>query len=241
MHSIIRRKKQGYAEVEDMKNRVAWSFLGLVLLFVFIITFMRTPQQIDGLLREVSGGVRNFSAFVHLAFLAVIIIGLIFKRARNHIFSFFIAFISLSATVIAVRYAILPNIVIFTMFFILIVHAYIKKRLNFNFSAKNPVNLLFGITAMVFGFWYLHWVETPVWLNALLYSPLGVVNCPTMLMVAGFLCLCEEPRSVKLEATVALTTLYFGFFGVFRIRSCYNPDLESIRGIRYVWNRRRHR
>jgi hypothetical protein len=36
-----------------------------------------------------------------------------------------------------------------------------------------------------------------------------------MLVVTGFLCLNNKPRSVMLEATVALTTLYFGFFGVF--------------------------
>jgi hypothetical protein len=217
LRPVIRRIKLDFAEVEEMKNKVLWPILGLVLLLVFIITFMRTPQEIAVLLTEVSGEARNFSAFVHFAFLAFIILGLIFRKARNHLFSFFIAFLSLSATVIAVRYAILPNIVIFAVFFILIVRAYIKKKLNFDFSSNKPVNSLFGITALVFGFWYLHWVETPVWLNALLYSPLGAVNCPTMLTVAGFLCLGEEPRSVKLEATVALTTLYFGFFGVFRL------------------------
>ena len=80
-----------------------------------------------------------------------------------------------------------------------------------------PVNLFFGIIGMVFGFWYLHWVESPIWLNALYNSPLGVVNCPTMVTICGFLCLTEKPRSVMLETTVALITLYFGFFGVFRL------------------------
>jgi hypothetical protein len=70
---------------------------------------------------------------------------------------------------------------------------------------------------LIFGFWYLHWVESPVWLNALLYSPMGVINCPTMLTICGFLCLTQEPRSVVLETVVALTTLYFGFFGLFRL------------------------
>ena len=200
-----------------MKDKILWIILGLVLLLVFSLTFMRTPEQITGLLTEVSAEVKNFSAFAHVSFLAVIIIGLIFKGARRHLFSFFMAFISLSAAVIAIKYGILPNIFIFAMFFILIVNAYIRKQLNFSFSPMRPLNVLFGISAMFFGFWYLHWVEVPVWLNALVYSPLGVVNCPTMLMVAGFLCLNENPRSIKLEAAVALTTLFFGFFGVFRL------------------------
>lgn len=200
-----------------MKDKILWMILGLILLLVFSSTFMRTPEQITGLLTEVSAETKNFSAFAHVSFLAVIIIGLIFKGARKHIFSFFMAFISLSATVIAIKYGILPNIFMFATFFILIVNAYVRKQLHFSLRPMTPLSVLFGISAMLFGFWYLHWVEAPVWLNALVYSPLGVVNCPTMLMVAGFLCLNDKPRSVKLEAAVALTTLFFGFFGVFRL------------------------
>ena len=218
-----------------MKNKAVWMILGLVLLLAFIMTFMRTPQQIETVLIEVSGGVKSFSAFVHLFFLAVIILGLIFKRARNGLFSFFMAFICLSATVVAIKYGVLPNIIIFAIFFVLIIHAYLTKKMNFSSSHLTPVNLLFGITAMVFGFWYLHWVEAPVWMNALLYSPLGAVNCPTMLVVAGFLCLCEKPRSTPLEATVAGTTLYFGFFGVFRLGAYV--DLVMIVCALFLWVR----
>jgi hypothetical protein len=63
----------------------------------------------------------------------------------------------------------------------------------------------------------MHWVESPIWLNAFLYFPLGVVNCPTMVTVCGFLCLSQTPRSGILEAAAALITLYFGFFGIFRL------------------------
>jgi hypothetical protein len=38
-----------------------------------------------------------------------------------------------------------------------------------------------------------------------------------MVTICGFLCLSRKPRSVILEAAVALITLYFGFFGVFRL------------------------
>jgi hypothetical protein len=103
------------------------------------------------------------------------------------------------------------------MFFGLIINAYLRKQLNFELKNQKPVNLAFGIIGIVFGFWYLHWVDSPVCLNALLYSPLGAINCPTMVTICGFLCLTAKPRSVVLEATVALITLYFGFFGIFRL------------------------
>lgn len=200
-----------------MKNAAKWIVLSLLCLAIFVLTFMKTPEAITGMLEKISKDVRNYSAFLHVLFLVVVALGLLAKKIRNGLFSLFIAFLSLSATVISVKYMVVPNIIIFGMFFVLIVHAYFSKRLAFDFENIAPVNLFFGILGLVFGFWYLHWVEDPVWLNALIYSPLGAVNCPTMITICGFLCMSQKPRSALLEAPVALITLYFGFFGIFRL------------------------
>jgi hypothetical protein len=200
-----------------MKNRLKWIVLGVLLLAIFVLTFMKTPEAITNTLKNISKEVKSYSVFVHILFLVVIALGLLIEKIRNTLFSLFIAFLSLSATIISVKYLIAPNIIIFAMFFVLIIHAYLTKKLNFDLKNIAPVNLFFSIIGLVFGFWYLHWVESPVWLNAFLYSPLGMVNCPTMATVCGFLCLSQEPRSGMLEAAVALITLYFGFFGIFRL------------------------
>jgi hypothetical protein len=200
-----------------MKNRIKWIVLGLLLLAVFVLPFMKTPEAITSMLKSISKEVKGYSVFVHILFLVVMGLGLLVKKIRNSLFSLFIAFLSLSATIISVKYVIAPNIIIFAMFFLLIIHAYLTKNLNFDFKNIAPANLFFGILGLVFGFWYLHWVESPVWLNAFLYSPLGAVNCPTMVTVCGFLCLSQKPRSPILEVAVALITLYFGFFGIFRL------------------------
>jgi uncharacterized membrane protein YhaH (DUF805 family) len=200
-----------------MKNRIKWIVLGLLLLTISVLTFMKTPEAITSMLENISKEVESYSAFVHILFLVVIGLGLLVKKIRNSLFSLFIAFLSLSATIISVKYVIVPNIIIFAMFLVLIIHAYLAKNLNFDLKNIAPVNLFFGILGLVFGFWYLHWVESPVWLNAFLYSPLGAVNCPTMVTICGFLCLSQKPRSAILEAAVALITLYFGFFGIFRL------------------------
>jgi hypothetical protein len=200
-----------------MKDKVTWIVLGLLLLAIFVLTFLKTPEAITRMLENVSKETKSYSAFVHLLFLVVIGLGLFIEKMRNSLFSLFIAFLSLSATVISVRYVIAPNVIIFGMFFVLIIHAYLTKKLNFDLKNIGPINLFFGILGLIFGFWYLHWVEDPVWLNAFIYSPLGAVNCPTMVTVCGFLCLSQKPRSAILEATVGLITLYFGFFGIFRL------------------------
>jgi hypothetical protein len=200
-----------------MKTRLAWIVLALLLLSIFALTFVKSPEAITDMLQDVSKDVKDYSALVHVLFLIVIGLGLLNTKIQDTLFSFFIAFLSLSATVISVKYVIVPNIIIFAMFFVLIIHAHLIKKLSFHLKDIEPASLLFGIGGLVFGFWYLHWVESPVWLNALLYSPLGAVNCPTMVTICGFLCLSQEPRSPLLEAAVALTTLYFGFFGLFRL------------------------
>ena len=200
-----------------MKNKIKWIITGIILLTIFVLTMTKTPEEITEMLTKVTSDLTLFSAFVHVTFLVVAVVGLLFKKIRNVLFFLFIAFISLSATIVSIIYMILPNIMIFATIFILIVNAFFKKELNFEFSKIEAVNKYFAIMGMIFGFWYLHWVETPIWLNALLYSPLGSINCPTLLTICAFLCLTVKPRSLMLEFVTAIITLYFGFFGVFRL------------------------
>jgi hypothetical protein len=200
-----------------MRTKVAWIVLGCVLLTIFALTFMKSPEAITALLTTVSRDVKTYSAIAHVLFILVLAFGLLISTMRTMLFSFFIALLSLSATIVSVMYVIVPNIILFALFFVLIIQAYVTKNLNFPLKNARHVDLIFGTLALVFGFWYLHWVDNPIWLNALLYSPLGAVNCPTMITVCGFLSLSHEPRSPLLEGAVALTTLYFGFFGLFRL------------------------
>jgi hypothetical protein len=200
-----------------VNSKLGWTILALLLLSTFALTLTRTPETVAAMLMQVSTDLQRYSAFVHILFLAVAVLGLLAARARTTLFVAFIAFLSLSATVVAVRYAIVPNIVVFATLSVLIAHAYLTKNLNLQLEHPPLPDLLFGIPALIFGFWYLHWVQSPIWLNALLYSPLGAVNCPTLVTICGFLCLTQQPRSAPLEAALALATLYFGFFGLFRL------------------------
>jgi hypothetical protein len=203
-----------------MKAIIQWTMWGVLLGIIFIMTlFFRSPEQIHDMLLNVVDQTRPFSLVAHILFVTVFVVGLVRKKIRTVLFTFFIVLLSLSALIIAIAYLILPNIIIFSMFLVFIIHAYFKKKLNFELKSIAGANVFFGIMGLVFGFWYLHWVESPIWLNALFYSPLGIVNCPTMVTICAFLCITRKPRSVFLEATVAGVTLYFGFFGVFLLKA----------------------
>jgi hypothetical protein len=54
-------------------------------------------------------------------------------------------------------------------------------------------------------------------MNALLYSPLGIINCPTLVTFSGLLIFANKQETRLLEIFVGLITLYFGFFGIMRL------------------------
>jgi hypothetical protein len=165
------------------------------------MTFIKTPEEITQMLVNITTQLEIFFLIVHGLFLAVLLIGFFYKKVRNILFFSFIAFLSIAGLVISTIFVVLPNIIMFGIISILIINAFRKKELNFEL--------------LIFGFWYLHWVEDPIWINALFYSPIGGVNCPTMLTILAFLCFTIEPRSNILEVAVGVITLYFGFFGIF--------------------------
>lgn len=211
-----------------MKSTMKWLVLGILMLSIFIMTLMRTPEQITDMLVTVSAKSACLAVANHLIFLAVVVAGLAFKRIRGWLFFGFMALISLSATLVAIKHVILPNIVIFGLLFILIIQARIAGRLNFDLKIVSSAGRFFGAVGLLFAFWYLHWVDDPIWLNAMIYSPIGVVNCPTLVAVCAFLALATEPRSAALETTAALITLYFGFFGLLRFDASVYVDVVLI-------------
>jgi hypothetical protein len=93
---------------------------------------------------------------------------------------------------------------------------------------RASINKVIGFIAIVFSFYYLHWVEKPIFLNALIYSPLGIVNCPTMLAFCGLLCFLKKPGSFYLEYFAASVTLYFGFFGIMRLGAYIDIVLVAV-------------
>jgi len=99
----------------------------------------------------------------------------------------------------------------------IIVNLYLRKKLNFDFKYLTYPDLLFGTIGLVSGFWYLHWVESPIYLNALFYSPLGTINCPTTtLTICALLCLTNKSKSRRLEIVIILVVC--ALFLIFRNR-----------------------
>jgi len=199
-----------------MKDKVKWWAAGGVLVIAFAMTLMRPPQAISRMLAVVAGDLAMYSLFMHAAFLAALAAGLLLPGARVRLFGGFLGFLAASAAGVALYYFILPNILLFGLYFALILHGLWRGGLSWDLGKINAADRLFGLLGLIFGFWYLHWVQSPLMLNALLFSPLGVVNCPTMLTISGFLCLASQ-RPSMLELVSGVVCVYFGLFGIFRL------------------------
>jgi len=197
-----------------MKKYIKWIILSIIMFLCFSFTFMKSPENIIVMLQQVSSENVIPAVIIHILTFSLLVLGIFIKKHRTILFSIFLLSLSASAAFFAVKYIIPPNIILFSVFFILTVAAIKKGQLQFQFSKTRIWDRLVGITALIFAFYYLHWVESPVFLNALIYSPLGLVNCPTMLAFSGLLCFIKKPGAPYLEFFVGGITLYFGFFGM---------------------------
>ncbi len=73
-----------------------------------------------------------------------------------------------------------------------------------------------GGALIAFGFVYPHFVEGP-WFRALYAAPLGIVPCPTLAVIAGFVVLGFRPRSHVAAIAVAAWAAFYAIVGVARL------------------------
>lgn len=76
---------------------------------------------------------------------------------------------------------------------------------------------IIALLSICIGFWYPEFVEANS-LALLLFSPVGIVPCPTLLVVLGLLTL-AYPRVNKTQYTItALMGAFYGITGVFQLK-----------------------
>lgn len=72
-----------------------------------------------------------------------------------------------------------------------------------------------GVMLLGFGIVYPHF--TSPWYRAIYASPIGVVPCPTLAVVAGYVLIAGGFGSRIVPALLALATAFYGVFGVLRL------------------------
>ena len=198
-----------------LKELVGWTIIGfLISLSCGIFFIYRTSEEIMFSMRVALYFFKPYSVLTHVILLTIIIQGIIFKKVNDELYAGIMAFFAITTAMVAIIFMIIPDIIFFTLIFILTITAYFNKELRWDLKNTDRISRIFAIISFSFGFWYLYWVESPIWLNAIFLSPLGILNSPTLLTICGFLCINKEPRSNKLELVVAIVSLWIGIMNI---------------------------
>jgi len=173
---------------------------------------------------------KGLSLVNHLLLILIISGGVFWKKGRNILFALFMIHLSIGVFISAFKHHIPSNYFYFPVVAGLIGYASKTQKMRFDFNALSLQNKIIGSIALLGGFWYLALVESPVWINALIYSPVGVVNCPTMLALCGFLILNSEHRYRFrfLEYFVICGALFFGGLGLLTMHVYFDIILVAV-------------
>jgi hypothetical protein len=173
---------------------------------------------------------KGLSLLNHLLLILILPAGIFWKKGRNILFVLFMIHLSGGVFISAFKHNIPSNYFYFPVVAGLIVYAAKTQKICFDFNTLSLRDKIIGSIALLGGFWYLALVENPVWVNATIYSPVGVVNCPTMLALCGFLILNSEQgnRSRILEYFVICGALFFGGLGLLTMHVYYDIILVAV-------------
>jgi len=90
-------------------------------------------------------------------------------------------------------------------------------------TSLQPVSLsqlpfvIIGIIMIIFGLVYPHFIETNSIFKYLYASPVGLIPCPTLSILIGFVLLFNGFGSQSITLTFIIAGLFYGFFGAFRL------------------------
>jgi len=90
-------------------------------------------------------------------------------------------------------------------------------------SSLQPIGLsqlpfvIIGIMMIIFGLVYPHFIETNSIFKYLYASPFGLIPCPTLSILIGFVLLFNGFGSQSIILTFIVAGLFYGFFGAFKL------------------------
>lgn len=213
-------------EKKKILNLLGWISIAFAFSLSILLYFLGRPiSQISRLFNFISYVFRPYALLIHVIFLTVVILSFIFKKVKDELFIGLVSSIAFTTAIIAIFFMLISDAIIFLSIGILALIAYFTNQIKWDFHEVPNADLLFGMIGIVFGFWYLHWTEEPIYLNALFLSAMGILNSPSLFIICGFLCLSKEPRSKMLEASVIFAAFWYGILGVFFLGNYINSIL----------------
>jgi len=175
----------------------------------------KTEEILNGLQKIVND--YSTIAFIwHVIFYALIA-ALIFKwLPSNRFFGLLICVPILSVAVLAFLSGNPFNGILFSILAVLIIIFGLRVSSQ-PVQTSQFIFMVIGILMIIFGLVYPHFIKPDSFFKYLYASPVGLIPCPTLSILIGFLLLYNGFGSQSLTLTFIVFGLFYGIFGVLKL------------------------
>lgn len=177
---------------------------------------MVKSQDILNGLQSIVDNYQTFAILWHVAF--YLLIGALFLKwePSNKTFAFLVALPLLSVAVFAWLTGNPFNGLVYSLATILLVFLGMKADSQQVQYSQVPF-IIAGIMMIAFGLLYPHFISHDNPIRYLYESPVGLIPCPTLSLIIGFLLLYNGFNSQPVTLTLIILGLFYGIFGVLKL------------------------
>jgi hypothetical protein len=178
---------------------------------------MPTPEEILNGLALAASKYTMISIFWHIILLAFLILLFSGRKFNQKIVAAGMAILLLSVGIIAVLVSNPFNAIMFALAALIFGIIYLRFK-PVQIGLKWDVFSVAGLAMVLFGFVYPHFLDGAPFYQYLYSSPLGLIPCPTLSAFIGFTLMLHGFDSKKWMLVAALLGLFYGIFGVLRLK-----------------------
>lgn len=176
---------------------------------------LRSEDIINGL-QTIVNEYSKFSIVWHVIFYAMIAALIAKWKPSNQLFLLLICLPAISVAVFAWLTGNPFNGTLFSILAILILFFGVKASSQPISNSQLPY-VFAGISMIVFGLVYPHFIEPDSVFKYMYAAPVGLIPCPTLSILIGFVLLYNGFGSQSITLTLILFGLFYGIFGVFKL------------------------
>jgi hypothetical protein len=175
----------------------------------------KTEEILNGL-QKIVNDYSTIAIIWHVIFYALVA-ALIFRwLPTNKLFGLLIFVPILSVALLAFLSGNPFNGILFSILAVLIIIFGLRASSQ-PVQTSQTIFMVIGILMIVFGLVYPHFINSDTFLKYLYASPVGLIPCPTLSILIGFLLLYNGFGSQSLTLTFIIFGLFYGIFGVLKL------------------------
>lgn len=175
----------------------------------------KTEEILNGL-QKIVNDYSTVAIIWHLVFYVLIAALIVKWLPANRVFGLLICLPVLSVAILAFMSGNPFNGILFSILAVLAFFFGLKAS-GQPVQTSHIIFTVIGIVMIVFGLVYPHFLNTDSFIKYLYASPVGLIPCPTLSLLIGFLLLYSGFGSQPVSLTFVIFGLFYGVFGVLKL------------------------